>query len=41
MRNDSTEILVIAADPEAPKNIGSKPTFEVKYGMKEEHIEVP
>ena len=41
MRNDSTEILVIAADPAAPKNIGSKPRFEAKYGMKEEYIEVP
>ena len=37
-KNDSTEILIIASDPKAPKNIGSKPRFEVKYGMKESHI---
>jgi hypothetical protein len=37
-KNDSTEILIIASDLKAPKNIGSKPRFEVKYGMKESHI---
>lgn len=35
---DSTEILVIPSKPDAPKNPGSKPIFEVKYGMKEEHF---
>jgi hypothetical protein len=39
MAKDSTEILVINSSPESPKNLGSKPRFEVKYGMKEEHIE--
>jgi len=38
-KNDSTQILVIPYKRGAPKNIGSKPQFEVKYGMKEEHIE--
>ena len=37
--NDSTEILVIKSKPGAPKNIGSTPVFEVKYGMKEETIQ--
>ena len=37
--SDSTEIFVVFSKPEAPKNLGSKPRFEVKYGMKEEHIE--
>ena len=39
MASDSTEIFVVSSNPEAPKNLGSKPRFEVKYGMKEEHIE--
>jgi hypothetical protein len=39
LTNDSTEIFVVLSNPEAPKNLGSKPRFEVKYGMKEEHIE--
>lgn len=34
--NDSTEIAVVNSKPEAPKNLGSKPIFEIKYGMKEE-----
>jgi hypothetical protein len=34
--NDSTEILVIRSKENAPKNAGSMPRFEVKYGMKEE-----
>ena len=36
--NDSTEISVIIASTDAPKNLGSKPIFEVKYGMKEEKL---
>ncbi|MDZ7604979.1 MAG: DUF748 domain-containing protein [Cyclobacteriaceae bacterium] len=36
--NDSTQIQVIPAPPESPKNIGSKPVFEVKYGLKEEQL---
>jgi hypothetical protein len=36
--SDSTQIQVIDAFPEAPKNIGSKPVFEVKYGLKEESL---
>ncbi len=36
--NDSTQILVIPYKRGAPKNPGSKPRFEVKYGMKEEHL---
>jgi hypothetical protein len=39
MKNDSTEILVIPFKDNSPKNLSSKPIFEVKYGMKEEHIE--
>jgi len=36
--NDSTEIVVIREKPDAPKNLGSKPIFDVKYGMKEEKL---
>ena len=36
---DSTEIHVVSSNPKSPKNIGAKPVFEVKYGMKEEHIQ--
>jgi hypothetical protein len=36
--NDSTEIKVFLSKPEAPKNISSKPIFDIKYGMKEEFI---
>jgi hypothetical protein len=35
---DSSEIFVVFSKPEAPKNLGSKPRFEVKYGMKEEKL---
>lgn len=38
LANDSTEILIISYKPDAPKNLGSKPRFEVKYGMKEEKL---
>jgi hypothetical protein len=37
--NDSTEIQIIKSKLAAPKNVGSKPIFEVKYGMKEETIQ--
>jgi hypothetical protein len=37
--NDSTEILVIRSKTDAPKNAGSSPIFEVKYGMKEEALQ--
>jgi len=37
--NDSTEILVVKSKIGAPKNVGSMPIFEVKYGMKEETIQ--
>jgi len=36
--SDSTQIQVVSSLPEAPKNLGSKPVFEVKYGLKEENI---
>jgi hypothetical protein len=36
--NDSTEIVIALSAKEAPKNSGSKPLFEVKYGMKEENL---
>jgi hypothetical protein len=36
--SDSTQIHVIPALDEAPKNLGSKPVFEVKYGLKEESL---
>jgi hypothetical protein len=32
--NDSTSIHTYLPDPNAPKHIGSKPVFEVKYSMK-------
>ncbi|MDW7690539.1 DUF748 domain-containing protein [Flammeovirgaceae bacterium SG7u.111] len=38
-QNDSTEIAVHLSKPNAPKNLGSGPIFEVKYGMKEELLE--
>jgi hypothetical protein len=34
--NDSTMIRNSVSNPNAPKNVGSKPIFEVKYSMKEE-----
>ncbi len=36
--SDTTQIQVVPALPEAPKNTGSKPVFEVKYGLKEESL---
>jgi hypothetical protein len=33
--NDSTIIHISIPDPDAPKNVGSKPLFEVKYSMKD------
>ncbi len=32
--NDSTQIKVVIADPEAPGNVGGQPRFEVKYFLK-------
>lgn len=32
--NDSTSVHISIPDPDSPKNIGSKPQFEVKYSMK-------
>jgi len=37
--NDSTQITTRISNPNAPKNIGSFPVFEVKYAMKGEHTE--
>jgi hypothetical protein len=34
--SDSTRIHVTIPDPDAPKNVGSKPVFEVKYSMMDE-----
>ncbi len=34
--NDSTMIRSSVSNPNTPKNVGSKPIFEVKYSMKEE-----
>jgi len=33
--NDSTAIQISIPDPDSPKNVGSKPQFEVKYSMKD------
>jgi hypothetical protein len=33
--NDSTAIHISIPDPDSPKNVGSKPQFEVKYSMKD------
>jgi len=38
-QNDSTEIVVVPFQVGAPKNLGSRPQFEVKYGMKPSHIQ--
>ena len=35
--NDSSAIGVFVPDAKSPKNVGVKPTFEVKYTMKEQH----
>lgn len=35
-KNDSTAIHISVPDPDSPKNVGSKPLFEVKYSMNEE-----
>jgi len=32
--NDSTSVRISIPDPDSPKNIGSRPQFEVKYSMK-------
>jgi len=34
--SDSTNIRLFIPDPKSPKNVGSKPLFEVKYSMKED-----
>jgi hypothetical protein len=39
MANDSTQIQFILPDPQAPKNVGSTPQFEVKYSMTAEELE--
>ncbi|MEZ5199420.1 MAG: hypothetical protein R2764_24470 [Bacteroidales bacterium] len=38
--NDSTQIKVSVSNPDAPKNMGSPPVFEVKYSMKKEGTEL-
>ncbi len=38
-KNDSTEILIIPYSEGAPKNKGTKPVFEVKFGMKDEQVQ--
>jgi hypothetical protein len=37
--NDSTIINIFVPDAKSPKNVGVKPTFEVKYTMKEQNHE--
>jgi len=37
--NNSTQIITRISNPNAPKNIGSFPVFEVKYSMKSEQAE--
>ena len=39
-QNDSTLIQLSMSNPKAPKNVGSNPVFEVKYGILQENQEV-
>lgn len=39
-QSDTTEIQVIYFKASTPKNLGSRPKFEVKYGMKEEYLKI-
>jgi hypothetical protein len=41
IQNDSTLIYTSVANPNAPKNVGSLPVFEVKYSMQSDPTEPP